>query len=680
MKTLRPRILGRLLVEEEGVRPEDLEAALHAARRSRERVGETLVRLGATTPEAVARALSVQLSIPMVEAPLEVDPHALSAVQPELLHMHRLVPLSLSPRAIRVAMSDPLDLGAIDDVAFQTGRRVEPVVATPSAVDEAVRRCLAAESPSDDVRTGARRSGDAPRRAADRDGPDHSGGQGRESRGRSRADGGPLDRTDGDGGGGVWRDPDGGRMGDAPADGTGIDGSSPEAGLGEEEDFSTLVRALPEALRTGPSDASEQVDAELERATRRAPVVRLVDRILRHAIDDGASDIHVEETGKDVRIRLRIDGRLHQTLDLPAASRRAILSRIKVLAGMDISVRRRAQDGRVAFGHEGRRLTLRVSTLPVNGGEKAVVRILDPDRAPRNLDGLGMAATDLAQLRTLLRRGEGVILAAGPTGSGKSTTLFAALSELDRESRNVVTVEDPVEYRLPGASQVQVERRAGLGFADALRAILRQDPDVVMVGEIRDRETAEIAMAAAVTGHLVLSTIHTTDAPGALTRLIHMSVPPFLVAGGLAGVVAQRLIRRACVVCRGRGCDECRSGLRGRTGIYQMLDVSHAMRDEISRGGSSARLRRLANEAGMRTLASDARRAVAAGLTTPHEVSRFLEADISGVPCPECGQSAPFGALACPGCGHRRARRCLCGEMLERGWRYCPSCIRPVAA
>lgn len=666
MSKPRPRILGKLLVAHEGVDPAALEAALEDERSPRERLGETLVRLGATTPEAVARSLAVQLAIPVAEAPLEVDEEALSLVRPELLRAHRLIPLSLSKRVVRVAMADPLDLAAVDDVQFQTGRRVEPVVATETSVLEALARHLpdSASPPKTSGRNG--REGSRRSRPSS---PSHGGSPPR-----------PPLRKGGDGGPEMA-----GHRSSSAGHRPSPDDDHPSATReGEEdgaEDFSTLVQALPEALRATQSDGHDAVDADLEEATRRAPVVRLVDRILRHAIDDGASDIHVEETGRDVRVRLRIDGRLHQTLDLPAGARRAVLSRIKVLAGMDISVRRRAQDGRVAFPHEGRRLTLRVSTLPVNGGEKAVVRILDPDSAPRSLDVLGMSARDLDLLRTLLRRGEGVILAAGPTGSGKSTTLFAALSELDRESRNVVTVEDPVEYRLPGASQVQVERRAGLGFADALRAILRQDPDVVMVGEIRDRETAEIAMAAAVTGHLVLSTIHTTDAPGAVTRLLHMGVPPFLVAGGLAGVVAQRLVRKSCPVCRGRGCEDCLDGLRGRTGLYQVLTVSDAMRDEISGGGSSARLRRLAAETGMKTLESDARRAVAAGFTTPHEVSRFLEAASStGVPCPDCSTPVPFGALACPGCGRRRARRCLCGTPLERGWRYCPECIRPVAA
>ena len=583
----RPRILGQLLVEAGCLTSAALEEVLGAARTRGERIGEALVRAGLASGEDVAKALSIQLGLPYAPPPLAADREALEAVRPELVKAHALLPLSVTARTLRAAMADPLDLAAVDDLQFQSGRRVDVVVASPDAVAEGI---LA-----------------------------HYG-----------------------------------------------------------DDFVELVEALPQELRaTGVSDEREV----LERATRRAPVVRLVDRILRGAIDNGASDIHIEETGEDVRIRLRIDGLLRQTLDLPASSRRAVLSRIKVIAGMDISVRRRPQDGRIPLEHAGRRLTLRVSTLPVNGGEKAVVRILDSDAAPKSLEGLGMSSDDLAALRRLIARGEGVVLSAGPTGSGKSTTLFAAMSELDRETRNVVTLEDPVEYRLPGASQVQVDRKAGLGFAEALRAVLRQDPDVVMIGEIRDRETAEIAMTAAVTGHLVLSTIHTTDAPGAVTRLLNMGVPPFLVAGGLSGVVAQRLVRRVCPACRGRRCDACLDGHRGRTGVYQVLTLTDALRDEVSGGGSSSRLRRLARDAGMKSLDSDARRAVAGGLTTPHEIARLLHAaEGTSVPCRHCGSGVPVGALACPDCGQKRMRRCPCGEVLERGWRYCPWCLRPVSA
>ena len=271
-----------------------------------------------------------------------------------------------------------------------------------------------------------------------------------------------------------------------------------------------------------------------------------------------------------------------------------------------------------------------------------------------------------------------MILAAGPTGSGKSSSLSAALAELNREGLNVVTVEDPVEYRIPGINQVQVKPLAGLTFPAALRAILRQDPDIVMIGEIRDRETAEIAMAAAVTGHLVLSTIHTTDAPGAITRLLHMGVPAYLVAGGLTGVVAQRLVRTLCPVCRGHsaeGCGRCPDGYSGRTGVFQVLAINDSMRDEIIRGASTATLRRLAVDSGMASLSEDARRKVAEGLTTPHEVARVIQTDAGAVvPCSRCGGEIPTQALGCPYCGLTVRRLCRCGSQLRRGWRFCPLC------
>jgi type IV pilus assembly protein PilB len=581
--TTRPKLLGRLLVETGQIEQVRLDEALAHASHSGDRLGEALVRLNLVDGEQVAQALALQLGLPYLPPPLTADPEAIRIVRPDLARARCVLPVALAPRSIVVCMADPLDLAAADDLQFQTGRRLQPVVASPEAV---------------------------------------------------------------------------------------LDGIETAYGTDLEE----LVASLPADLRVG----SEVTEPDLERATRTAPVVRLVDRILREAIDARASDIHIEETGDDVRVRFRVDGILHKTLELPAAARRAVLSRVKVLGGMDISVRRRAQDGRIRLVHGGRHLTMRVSTLPVNGGEKAVVRILDSESAPRSLQDLGLSPSDLQQVRRLVARGEGVILSAGPTGSGKSTTLFAALSELDRDSRNVVTLEDPVEYRLPGASQTQVDRPAGLGFPEALRAVLRQDPDVVMVGEIRDRETAEIAMAAALTGHLVLSTIHTTDAPGAVTRLLDMGVPSFLVAGGLSGVVAQRLVRRVCPRCRGRACDDCQGGYSGRTGVFQVLAVTDPIRDEISRGGSSARLRRLAREAGMIGLDADARRAVASGLTTPHEIGRLIHAAAGATrPCGQCEAVVPLGAVGCPSCGARTGRVCSCGERLETAWRYCPWCMRP---
>ena len=581
----RPKMLGRLLVDAGYLEPDRLTEALGHGRRPGERLGETLVRLGHATSDQIGRTLALQLGLPFLEPPLSIDPATIALVDADLVRSRKVLPLASTARTLTVAMADPLDLTAVDELQFQSGRRVHAVVATPDAVAEGLA----------------------------------------------------------------------GQYGGA---------------------FSDLLEALPEELRS-----EEPAHDHLADETRRAPVVRLVDHVLRHSIDQGASDIHVEETGGDVRVRIRVDGLLRSSVDLPAASRRAVLSRLKVIAGMDISVRRRAQDGRIRLDHAGRPLTLRVSTLPVNGGEKAVVRILDGSAAPRSLASLGLSAGDLTALRGLVARGEGVVLAAGPTGSGKSTTLFAALSEVDREVQNVVTLEDPVEYDLPGANQIQVDVRAGLGFAEALRAILRQDPDVVMVGEIRDRETAEIAMAAAVTGHLVLSTIHTVDAPGAITRLLNMGVPPFLVAGGLSGVVAQRLVRRRCGLCRGGGCEQCDDGCRGRTGVYQVLTMTDEIRDEVCKEASAATLRRLAGDTGMGTLALDTRRVLAAGLTTPHEAARLIRtASPPGRTCARCEAPAPADAMGCPSCGGRLGWQCGCGRRLEPRWRFCPWCVTPVVA
>ncbi len=580
-----PSILGRLLIEQGAVSAEALESALEDQRGSGRRLGEILVARGLTDQETVARALAEQLGLPYLPPPLESDPAARALVRAPLAHSRRVLPLTASLKSLQLAMADPLDLGTVDDVRFQTGRRVEPVVASAAAVDRALT---------------------------------HAYGE-----------------------------------------------------------------SLAGAILTELGDAAarrEGIDDGVEEATRSAPVVRLVDHLLERAVDERASDIHIEEREGEVRVRFRVDGLLHEVLQLPPAARRAVLSRIKVLAGMDISIRQRPQDGAIPFQRDGRRLTLRVSTLPVENGEKGVVRVLDPREAPPDVAALGLAAEDLRRVSSVLRGGQGVLLAAGPTGSGKSSTLYSALLEVDRERLNVVTLEDPVEWRLPGVCQLPVRPRAGLTFPVALRAVLRQDPDVVMVGEIRDRETAEIAMAAAVTGHLVLSTIHTVDAPGAITRLLNMGVPPYLVAGGLTGVVAQRLVRRVCPACRGRsatGCGRCPDGYRGRVGVFQVLVMTDALRDELVRGASTARLRRLAIEAGMGSLSEDARRQVAEGVTTPHEVGRVLQSEPgSALPCRGCGRPCPSDAAGCPWCGFMRTRSCTCGTRLESAWRFCPACLR----
>ncbi len=442
-----------------------------------------------------------------------------------------------------------------------------------------------------------------------------------------------------------------------------------------EDDLSDLLRQLPRRL----TRSHEPDGSLLEEVARSAPVVRLVDHLLEQAVAARASDIHLEAEDEALRVRTRVDGILRTALELPQTVHAAVVSRVKVMAGMDISVKRRPQDGGFRLRQGDANLSVRVSTLPTEGGEKAVLRILDPTNAPGDLESLGLSPRDLAAVRGLLRSGQGVVLAAGPTGSGKSSTLYGALAELDVAGLNVITLEDPIEYRVMGVNQVQVQPRAGLTFPFALRSVLRQDPDVVMVGEIRDRETAEIAMTAALTGHLVLSTIHTIDAPSAITRLLNMGVPPFLVAGGLSGVVAQRLVRTLCPHCRNREptCPECSDGYRGRTGVFQVLVMTDPLRDEIIRRASTVELRRLASRGGMRTMAEDARRKVAEGTTGPAEAARVLRTDPDGLlPCDTCGSSIPTSALGCPQCGRRRIHQCACGQEVRSFWRFCPWCLR----
>ncbi len=439
-------------------------------------------------------------------------------------------------------------------------------------------------------------------------------------------------------------------------------------------EISRLATILGE--RTDLADVEDS--ATLERAARAAPLVRLVDEIIRESARSRASDIHVEPGRSAVVVRIRVDGILQRAWSLPPTVRTALVSRLKVMAGMDISVRRRPQDGSLRLRVLDRELGLRISTLPCGAGEKAVIRILDSERAPLDLGELGLSTTDARRLRDVVAAGRGVILATGPTGSGKSSTLHALLHSLDREGRNVVTLEDPVEYRLPGVTQIQVDPRSGLTFPAALRAVLRQDPDTVMVGEIRDAETARIAMAAAVTGHLVLSTLHTTDAPGALTRLVQMGVPAYLVAGGVSAVVAQRLTRRTCSECRGVSCPRCDGGLRGRTGVFQLMVVDDALRDAVVDGASTPTLRRLAREGGMRSLSEDAHRQVAERRTTPHEIAPITRGDPSaGRPCAHCSGAAPTDAAGCPWCGLSSISRCRCGRRLEPGWKWCPDCRVP---
>ncbi len=370
-------------------------------------------------------------------------------------------------------------------------------------------------------------------------------------------------------------------------------------------------------------DARDRALDDLVTQANEAPVVRLVNLLLVEALQARASDVHLEAYAGLLRVRYRVDGVLQEAPSPPAHLAAAVVSRLKIMAELDIAERRVPQDGRIRLRLQERPVDVRVSTVPTLHGESVVLRLLDKARGRIDLAALGMSGDTLARFREVIARPHGIVLATGPTGSGKTTTLYAAVDVLRTGREKILTVEDPVEYELAGVPQVPVHEKSGVTFASALRALLRQDPDVMLVGEIRDGETAGIATQAALTGHLVLSTLHTNDAVGALTRLRELGVEPYLVASTVQGVLAQRLVRMVCGDCRGAGCAGCgATGYRGRVGIYELLVMSDALRAALLRGAESGELRRLATAEGMHTLRADGERLVAAGVTTLADVLR----------------------------------------------------------
>jgi len=380
-----------------------------------------------------------------------------------------------------------------------------------------------------------------------------------------------------------------------------------------------------ELARDGADDADERT-ADVRDLANQPPVVRYVNLLVRDAYEAQASDIHLEATRRGLIARLRLDGVLTPIAEPPESLAQAVVSRVKLLAELDIAERRRPQDGRIRVRLEDRQLDLRVSTVPTLFGESVVLRLLDRGGRPVGLEELGMPDGVFQGMAQLARRTHGMILVTGPTGSGKTTTLYAALQRRETAAEKIITVEDPIEYELPGITQVPVHRQAGVTFAAALRAILRQDPDVIMLGEMRDPETAAMAVQAAMTGHLVLSTLHTNDAISAIPRLIDLGVPPYLLAATLEGVLAQRLVRVVCEGCRGAGCATCRgTGYRGRVGVFELLPITDACKDAIAVGASRAELRTVAEREGLRPLADDGYAKAAAGITTVEEVLRVTQ-------------------------------------------------------
>ncbi|MFC1889217.1 ATPase, T2SS/T4P/T4SS family [Thermodesulfobacteriota bacterium] len=488
--------------------------------------------------------------------------------------------------------------------------------------------------------------------------------------------------------------------------------------MGEDRPVDSLVEEA--RCRAGTSakfekEAGPQVLAQREevaaadREAVEAPVIRFVNLVIEKAVKSRASDIHIEPQRRHVSVRFRIDGRLREKMRIPGFLQGPVISRVKVIAGMDIAQKRVPQDGGIKLKVHGRDLDLRISTLPTHHGEKVVIRVLDKGLQVRELERVGLGAGHRHQFEKILSASNGMVLVTGPTGSGKSTTLHAMLNLINSEEINIVTVEDPVEYEMEGISQVQVNPASGLTFASALRSILRQDPDVVMIGEIRDLETAQIAFRAAVTGHLVLSTLHTSDTITTVTRLCDMGMPPYMISSAVKLVISQRLVRRSCRECleqyapdsrlieilgamestkertltRGEGCPACEgTGFRGRIGIFEVFQPGAAVRALITQGEPEQVIRKAAMDDGHQLLLDDALSKVTEGITPVEEIMDLVRfQDELSPACPTCRRRLGYGFNACPYCGHRLLKLCgWCSRPLSDDWGHCPYCCADLAS
>jgi len=564
--------LGDLLVKEKVITPEQLEQATKLQKDSHSRLASALVKLGFLSDEDVTNFLSRQYGVPAINLSyFEIDPAVVKLIPYETAKRYQILPLSRVGASLTIAMVDPTNVFAMDDIKFMTGFNIEPVVASESSI---------------------------------------------------------------------------------------IIGIDKAYGTSKEEELEQVMQSMND-MGEG-TDVEVQAEEqelelkELEKAADEAPIVKLVNLVLTDAVKRGASDIHMEPYEKEFRVRFRIDGILQLIMNPPLKLKDAITSRLKIMAKLDISEKRLPQDGRIMLkmqiGGKKKQLDFRVSTLPTLWGEKIVLRLLDKENLRLDMTKLGFEAESLVKFEKAILKPYGMVLVTGPTGSGKTNTLYSSISRLNQPDTNIMTAEDPVEFQLAGVNQVQMKEQIGLNFAAALRAFLRQDPNIILVGEIRDFETAEIAIKAALTGHLVLSTLHTNGAPETITRLMNMGIEPFLVATSVHLICAQRLIRRICKDCaepvevppqalidegftpeeaktvqimKGKGCATCnKTGYKGRTGLYEVMEVDDEIRELVLVGASALELKKKAIERGMITLRRSGLTKVAQGFTTLEEVAR----------------------------------------------------------
>ncbi|HVL66677.1 MAG TPA: ATPase, T2SS/T4P/T4SS family [Vicinamibacterales bacterium] len=639
--------IGECLIQAGLITEEDLQIALAEHKRTGERVGAVLIRLNFATEKQITKALAYQLGFPYASLAEEPpDPAAIVLIPKDVALKRVCVAVRLEKNLLTVAMSDPLLFSLVQDLEFQTGYRIKQVVATRSDILEAIENGY----------------------------PDKA-----------------LARVETANGAGLV----------APGTSTGV--RARRAGDAVAERGASLIRRPEEDVFEQPSGSGPREGGDS------APIIDLVDLVVNSAITSRASDVHIEPQEKGVLVRHRLDGLLKEVMDLPKWVHEGLVARMKIMAGMDIAEKRLPQDGRLRVKQEdGRDVDFRVSTLRTLYGEKIVLRVLDHRKGAPPLEELGLSSAAMEDLKYFLRHQHGMVLVVGPTGSGKTTTLSSAISSIKSGKTNIITIEDPIEYQIPGVNQTQVNEKAKLTFASALRAILRQDPDVVLVGEIRDHETAKIAMQAAQTGHLVLSTLHTDDAPSTVTRLMDMGMEPYVIASALIGVVAQRLVRRLCTTCRRQytpepetlralniteadaaqfvfyravGCEECNhTGYRGRIALYEVMRVTEKVRRLIAQKAGEDMVREAAVAGGMIALGEDGLAKVKSGITTAEELLRVVtEVREMRTLCPGCGGAVAVDFMACPSCGHRLNAGCgKCGRALQPGWQFCPFCASTV--